>query len=64
MKRWYPGADDHLAVRVLWLYGLYMLISNATFLIGYYVLPEGILRTSPQTAAGRVAASGRHGGRE
>ena len=58
MKRWYPGADDHLAVRVLWLYGLYMLISNATFLIGYYVLPEGILRTSPQTAAGR------HGGRE
>ena len=64
MKRWYPEANDHLAVRVLWLYGLYMLISNATFLIGYYALPEGILRTSPQTAAGRVAASGRHGGRE
>jgi len=51
MKRWYPGADDHLAVRVLWLYGLYMLMSNATFLIGYYLLPEGILRTSPPSWA-------------
>jgi len=57
MNRWYPGSDDHLAVRVLWLYGLYMLISNATFLFGYYLLPEGVLRTSPPTAAGRMAAS-------
>lgn len=56
MKRWYPFADDHLAIRMLWLYGLYMLISNATFLIGYYLLPEGILRSGPQTAAGRVVA--------
>lgn len=57
MGRWYPGADDHLGLRVFWLYGVYMLISNAAFLIGHYLLPEGILRSSPQTAAGRVVAS-------
>ncbi len=56
MRRLYPTQDDHLALRVLWLYGLYMLISNATFLLGYYVLPEGSLRQGPQTAAARVVA--------
>lgn len=56
MKRWYPGADDHIALRVLWLYGLYMLISNSLFLVGYYLLPEGSLRSGPQTAAARVVA--------
>lgn len=40
--------------RILWLYGLYTLLSNAFFLIGYYWLPEGFVRNSPQTSAGRV----------
>jgi hypothetical protein len=34
-----------------------MLITNAAFLFGYYLLPEGSLRQGPQTAAASVAAS-------
>ena len=40
--------------RILWLYGLVTLISNAAYLIGYFWLPEGIMRSSPQTAGGQV----------
>ena len=40
--------------RVLWLYGLYMLLSNAAYLFGYSVLPEGFMRGSPQVAVGRL----------
>ena len=43
--------------RVLWLYGLYTLISNAMYLLGYYLLPEGFMRGSPATAAGRLVAA-------
>jgi len=43
--------------RVLWLYGAYMLLSNTAYLIGYYFLPEGLMRSSPHTAAGRLIAS-------
>ena len=41
--------------RVLLLYGAYMLLNNSAYLIGYYLLPEGFMRGSPQTAAGRIA---------
>lgn len=43
--------------RVLWLYGAYMLLNNAAYLFGYYFLPPGLMRGSPQAAAGRAAAS-------
>lgn len=56
MKRLFPGVNDHLLVRVLWLYGLCMLISNVAFLFGYHLLSEGALRQGPQAVAGRVAA--------
>jgi len=42
--------------RILWIYGLFSLLSNAAFLIGYYWLPEGFMRGSPQTAGGQVVA--------
>ena len=42
--------------RILWLFGLYTLLFNAVFLIGYYWLPEGFLRGSPVTTSGQVAA--------
>lgn len=48
---------DSLLKRVLWLYGLYILINSAAYLIGYYVLPEGFLRGSPVTTSGQIAAS-------
>lgn len=43
--------------RILWLYGLYTLLSNAVFLLSYYWLPEGFLRSSPYTATGRLVAA-------
>ncbi len=43
--------------RVLWLYGLYMLLSNAAYLAGYFLLPEGFMRGSPQVALGRLVGS-------
>lgn len=43
--------------RVVWLYGAYMLLNNAAYLVGYYLLPPGLMRNSPQTAAGRAAAA-------
>jgi hypothetical protein len=48
---------DSLLKRVLLLYGLYTLLSNAAYLIGYYFLPEGFLRGSAITAAGQTVAS-------
>ncbi len=43
--------------RFLWLYGLYALLNMVSFLAGYYLLPEGLLRSSPQSAIGSLAAS-------
>lgn len=56
MPRWYPGPASHPLLRALWLYGLYTVISNAFFLFGFYLLPEGALRRGPQAAAAQVAA--------
>jgi len=43
--------------RILYLYGLYSLLNLASFLIGYYLLPEGFMRVSPYSAIGSLAAS-------
>lgn len=43
--------------RVLLLYGAYTLLFNTAYLVGYYFLPEGLMRSSPQAAAGRLAGS-------
>jgi len=37
-----------LFTEALLLYGIYTFISNIFFLIGYYLLPEGIMRNIPQ----------------
>lgn len=47
---------ENVLKRVLWLYGLHTLLSNVFLVIGYFFLPEGILRNSPLTWAGNVAA--------
>ena len=49
---------DNVFKRLLLLYGLYTLISNAMFLVGYYLLPEGFLRGSPQVQAAGAIVSG------
>ncbi len=38
---------DSLLKRILILYGTYSILSNVFFLAGYYLLPEGFLRGSP-----------------
>jgi len=43
--------------RVLWLYGIHALLFNSTYLLGYYLLPEGWMQGSPQVAVGRLVAS-------
>lgn len=50
--------------RVLFLYGAYMLLNNSAYLIGYYFLPEGFMRSSPQAAVGRAVASAGSFGQE
>ena len=49
--------QDSVFKRILWLYGLYTLLFNVCFVFGYYLLPEGFMRGSPQTAAGEIVAS-------
>ncbi len=36
-------ARDGVFKRILRLYGLYTLLTNGTYLFGYYLLPEGFL---------------------
>ena len=36
--------QENIFKRILWLYGLYTLLSNVFFLAGYYLLPEGFMR--------------------
>lgn len=49
--------QDGVFKRVLLLYGLFMLLSNAAYLLAYYLLPEGFLRGSPVLETARVVAS-------
>jgi hypothetical protein len=51
-------AQDGVFKRILLLYGLYSLLSNAVYLLGYYLLPEGFMRGSPGMTPARVAATG------
>lgn len=51
------NVEGNVFKRLLLLFGAFTLLSQASFLVGYYLLPEGILRDSPQTAAGRIASS-------
>jgi len=49
--------NDSVFKHVLLLYGAYMLLNNSAYLIGYYFLPAGFMRGSPQTAAARLVNS-------
>jgi hypothetical protein len=50
--------QDSVFKRVLLLYGLFVLLSNAAYLLGYYLLPEGFLRGSPTQGPARIATAG------
>lgn len=49
-------AHDGMSKRVLWLYGLHTILWNVFFLVGYYLLPEGFMRGSPQAAVAELAS--------
>lgn len=49
--------NDSAFKRVLLLFGAYTLVNNVTYLVGYYFLPEGLLRGTPVQAAARTVAS-------
>ncbi len=48
---------ENVFKRILWLYGVYALLNMVFFLLGYYLLPEGLMRGTPQSAIGSVVAS-------
>jgi len=57
MNTKFVQTQDGVLKRVLLLYGLFMLLSNAAYLLAYYLLPEGFLRGSPVLSTARVIAS-------
>jgi len=42
--------------RILWLGGLNGILSNTFYLVGYYLLPEGIMRSSPTAVPSKLVA--------
>jgi len=50
------ASKDPVLKRVLWLYGLHILLSNVFLVIGYFFLPEGFFKDSFLTWAGNIAA--------
>jgi hypothetical protein len=58
LETYLAAIRESLFKSVLWLYGPYTLLNGVTYLIGYYLLPEGFMRGSPQAAAGRAATTG------
>ena len=52
-----PTTNESVFKRVLWLYGLFTLLSNAVYLFAYYLLPEGFMRDIPLPNAGELAPS-------
>ena len=47
---------DGVLKRAMLLYGLHTVLNNGTYLLGYYLLPQGFMRGSPQVAAGGMVA--------
>jgi hypothetical protein len=57
MNTTFVKTQDGVFKRILLLYGLYTLLSNAAYLFGYYLLPEGFMRGGPGSAPARVVAA-------
>ena len=49
---------DGVIKRVLFLYGLYTIVHNLALAAGYYLLPEGFMRGSPQVVLAGAVATG------
>ncbi len=51
----HPQTDGVLK-RAMCLFDLYTLLNNGMYIIGFYFLPEGFMRRSPQVAVGGLVA--------
>ena len=56
MNKTFGLTQDSVFIRMLWLYGIYSLLFDICFVVGFYFLPEGFMRGSPQAAAGELVA--------
>ena len=50
------GQSDGVLKRAMWLYGLHTVLNNGTYLLGFYLLPQWLMRSSPQVGVGGVVA--------
>lgn len=57
MQRQGQGQQENVFKRFLWLYGLYALLNMFSFLVAYYLLPEGFMRGSLQVNIGSLVGS-------
>ena len=51
-----PLSSDGVFKRAMWLYGLHTVLNNGTYLLGFYFLPQGFMRSSPQVGVGGMVA--------
>jgi len=51
-----PPQTDSVFKRAMWLYGLHTVLSNGAYLLGFYFLPEGLMRGTPAVAVGGEVA--------
>jgi hypothetical protein len=51
-----PAQREDIPTRVMWLYGLHTVLNNSAYLCGFYLLPEGFMRGSPQVGVGEFVA--------
>ncbi|MGB3905607.1 MAG: hypothetical protein WBB22_11850 [Anaerolineae bacterium] len=57
MKSHQSESQNGVFKRTLCLYGLYTLVSNSSFLIGYHLLPEGVMRGTPMGVIAEFVAA-------
>ena len=51
-----PLSSNGVFKRAMWLYGLHTVLNNGTYLLGFYFLPQGVMRGSPQVGVGGMVA--------
>jgi hypothetical protein len=48
--------SDGVLKRAMWLFGLHSVLNDGTFLLGFYLLPQGLMRSSPAVGVGGAVA--------
>jgi len=48
--------QENISKRILWVFGIYWVLTLTAFAIGYFLLPEGVFRGSPVVVLGNLVA--------